>query len=217
MPQSEIIIKTLGTIIAAGFGVVYAGTKIKDLFGKQKVKTTTIKLSKSGKVDDSPIAPEGFNVELLSNLCRDYNISVASVDDLRLLLERIETRTKSKIIKKFYDNSASIESMIQLWDSLEVDTISLDQRISSISDKIIPIVDIDQLVSISGLSLSSRMSATYKVQALINNSLKRANDGFRKLYGERINLLKTQFVSGINNEYLYNDIKGDLERYIKFI
>ncbi len=216
MPQSVFLIKALGTI-AAGIGAIFAGMKLKEILGKQKVETTTTELSKSGKEENTPVSPEGFNVTILSNICRDYGISVENIDDLRLLIERIETTEKSRIIKRFYNNAVSIESMIQLWDSLEIGTINLSQGMSHLSGRIIPTGDIDKLANNSGLYLSNGMSATQKVQALINNALKRADDGFRSLYGERINMLKTQFVIGTHNEHLYKDIKSDLERYVKFI
>ena len=107
MSQSIILIKTLGTI-AAGVGFLFAGFKLKDILSKQTVKTTTAELSKSGREEKLPETPEGFNVSLLSNICREYNISVENIDDLRLLLERIEMTEKSRIIKRFYNNTVSI-------------------------------------------------------------------------------------------------------------
>lgn len=215
MPQSLNLIKMLGAI-AAAVGAAFAGIKLKEILGKQKVETTTAELSKSATGENSPVTPDGFDVTLLSNICRDYNISVENISDLRLLIERIETTEKYRIIKRFYNNAVSIEDMVQLWNSLEIGAIDLGQRTSSLSGKIIPIGDIDKLANISGLYLSNGMSAAQKVQTLINNALKRADEGFRNLYGERIDVLKNQFVSGKNNEYLYNDIKNDLERYVKF-
>lgn len=215
MPQSMILIKTLSTI-AAGVGVAFVGIKLKEILGKQKVVATTAELNKSGKGENSPVVSDGFNVTLLSSICRDYNISVENIDDLRLLIERIETTEKYRIIKRFYNDAVSIEGMVQLWNSLEIGTMNLDQRMSYFSGKIIPIGDIDKLADNFGLHLSDGMSATQKVQMLINNALKRADEGFRNLYGERIDMLKSQFAVGADNEYLYNDIKSDLERYVKF-
>lgn len=216
MSKSLILIKKLSKI-ATGVGTALAGIKLKDIFGKQKAETTTVELSKSGKGENSLVASDGFNVTLLGDICRDYSISVENIDDLRLLIERIETTEKYRIIKKFYNETVSIEDMVWLWNSLEIGTINWDQRMSSISGTIIPIGDIDKLANILGVYLSDEMSATQKVQALINKALERADEGFRDLYGERIDMLKNQFILGKNNEYLYNDIKSDLERYVKFI
>ena len=200
----------IGGIVIGGFTVCHILNESKN--NKTKVNPKTIDCDRQ----ERNTLHRSFNLVYLSDLAKEYKVELNTLEDFRYLLERIEVVNQVHITEKFKENSGSVEKLIHLWDTYKAPFFTLKTNLVNSGNRNINEEDINLIFESRGL-IATNKTIEEKIEELVNSSYQKGYSNFKRLFGEKIEKLKKQYLTNSINHYLLESIQEDLNNFLKFI
>ena len=197
-------------------GFVFIGGVIYLVSSKTKGNKTNVKPKSCDMEGDNTTVHQSFNLIYLKDLSSEYKVELNSLDDFRYLLERIEVINQVRITKIFKEKSDSAEKLVHLWDTYQVPSFTLRTSATNKGGRNISEDDINLICESKGLTTTDK-SIERKIEELINASYQKGYSNFKRLFGDKIERLKNQYLTNTINHYLLESIQEDFTQFLKFI
>lgn len=203
MPDPIVILQVIGgTVIAA-----FASSAIKSIHRKKEFAKNSYENQNSDRF---------ITTDKINSISKNYGVYVNNIYDFRLLVSKIQTLTEYEFSKTLYDNSNSLDIILQTWDSFSPTSIHLKDTYDSQTSSRITESEIDSFIIDAEFDIHLKDSLNDKVEEIINKAYNKGYTNFIKRYVDQMNALKSISISSNNTELIISEIRSDLKRYLKF-